>query len=78
MKTLNIHDAKTRLSKLVDMAAKGEPFIIAQDQQADGQGCADRRAEGPYRRRIGRTENESKQRSRTSAECPRRHHLGLF
>lgn len=29
METVNIHDAKTRLSKLVDQAAKGEPFIIA-------------------------------------------------
>lgn len=29
MQTYNIHDAKTQLSKLVEMAAKGEPFIIA-------------------------------------------------
>jgi prevent-host-death family protein len=29
MKTVNIHEAKTRLSKLVDEASKGEPFIIA-------------------------------------------------
>ncbi len=29
MKTVNIHDAKTHLSKLIDAAAKGEPFIIA-------------------------------------------------
>lgn len=29
MKTVNIHQAKTHLSKLVDEAAKGEPFIIA-------------------------------------------------
>jgi prevent-host-death family protein len=29
MLTVNIHDAKTRLSKLVDQAAKGETFIIA-------------------------------------------------
>lgn len=28
-KTVNIHDAKTHLSKLVDRAASGEPFIIA-------------------------------------------------
>jgi prevent-host-death family protein len=27
--TVNIHEAKTQLSKLVDRAAKGEPFIIA-------------------------------------------------
>ena len=29
MITVNIHEAKTQLSKLVDQAAKGEPFIIA-------------------------------------------------
>lgn len=27
--TVNIHEAKTQLSKLVDRAAKGEPFVIA-------------------------------------------------
>jgi prevent-host-death family protein len=29
MKTINIHEAKTQLSKLVEEAAKGEPFVIA-------------------------------------------------
>ncbi len=29
MKTVNIHEAKTQLSKLVDAASKGEPFVIA-------------------------------------------------
>lgn len=29
MNTINIHAAKTQLSKLVDQAAKGQPFIIA-------------------------------------------------
>jgi prevent-host-death family protein len=29
MKQVNIHEAKTHLSRLVDQAAKGEPFIIA-------------------------------------------------
>lgn len=29
MKTVNIHEAKTQLSKLVDQASKGEPFVIA-------------------------------------------------
>lgn len=29
MKTVNIHDAKTNLSRLVDRASKGEPFVIA-------------------------------------------------
>jgi prevent-host-death family protein len=29
VKTVNIHEAKTQLSKLVDRAVKGEPFVIA-------------------------------------------------
>jgi prevent-host-death family protein len=29
MKTVNIHEAKTQLSKLVEEASKGEAFIIA-------------------------------------------------
>jgi prevent-host-death family protein len=29
MKTVNIHEAKTQLSKLVDQASKGESFVIA-------------------------------------------------
>lgn len=29
MQTVNIHEAKTHLSRLIDAAVKGEPFIIA-------------------------------------------------
>jgi prevent-host-death family protein len=29
MDAINIHDAKTHLSKLVDQAVKGKPFVIA-------------------------------------------------
>lgn len=29
MKTVNIHEAKTHLSKLVEGALQGEPFVIA-------------------------------------------------
>jgi prevent-host-death family protein len=29
MRTVNIHDAKTHLSRLVEQAAGGEPFVIA-------------------------------------------------
>jgi prevent-host-death family protein len=29
VRTFNIHEAKTHLSRLVDEAVKGEPFIIA-------------------------------------------------
>jgi prevent-host-death family protein len=29
MKTVNIHEAKTQLSKLIEGAVRGEPFVIA-------------------------------------------------
>ena len=29
MKTVNVHEAKTHLSRLIDEASKGEPFVIA-------------------------------------------------
>ena len=29
MRTVNIHEAKTHLSRLIEQATKGEPFIIA-------------------------------------------------
>lgn len=29
MQTVNIHEAKTHLSRLVEQAVKGEPFVIA-------------------------------------------------
>jgi prevent-host-death family protein len=33
MKSVNIHEAKTHLSKLVEQAAQGEPFLIAKASQ---------------------------------------------
>jgi prevent-host-death family protein len=29
VRTLNIHEAKTHLSKLIDQAVRGQPFVIA-------------------------------------------------
>ncbi|MBA8899269.1 type II toxin-antitoxin system prevent-host-death family antitoxin [Phyllobacterium sp. P30BS-XVII] len=29
MRTVNIHEAKTHLSRLLEQAARGEPFVIA-------------------------------------------------
>jgi prevent-host-death family protein len=29
MKTVNIHEAKTHLSRLIEQAVRGEPFVIA-------------------------------------------------
>ena len=39
MCTVNMHEAKTQLSRLVAQVAKGEGFIIARAGKADGQGC---------------------------------------
>lgn len=51
MLTVNIHDAKTHLSRLVDRAAKGEPFIIAKaGKPAVKVTALDAPAAGPVRR----------------------------
>ena len=34
MRTVNIHEAKTHLSRLIEEAAKGEPFVIANNFEA--------------------------------------------
>jgi prevent-host-death family protein len=34
METVNIHEAKTHLSRLVERAAQGEPFVIAKAGRA--------------------------------------------
>ena len=78
MKTVNIQDAKTHLSKIIDAAAKGDPFIIAKAGKPMVKVVPIDAPKVPYRRRIAHVENESKQRSRTSAEYMRRHPLGLF
>ncbi len=36
MKTVNIHEVRTHLSKLIEAAAKGEPFIIAKAGKPTG------------------------------------------
>jgi len=47
MRTVNIHEAKTHLSRLVDRAAKGEPFIIAKAGKPLVKVGAARHAAGP-------------------------------
>ncbi len=53
MQTINIHDAKTHLSKLVDQAAKGEPFVIAKAGKPLVKVTALGAPEGTQVRRIG-------------------------
>lgn len=50
MKTVNMHEAKTNLSRLVEGAVAGEPFVIA---RAGKPLVRVERLEGPAPRRIG-------------------------
>ncbi|MBL8555807.1 MAG: type II toxin-antitoxin system prevent-host-death family antitoxin [Phenylobacterium sp.] len=52
MRTVNIHDAKTNLSKLIDGAVKGEAFIIAKAGKPLVTVTAIAAADGP-RPRVG-------------------------
>lgn len=53
MKTINIHEAKTQLSRLVDEAAKGEPFVIAKAGKPMVKVTALAAPEGSQRKRLG-------------------------
>ena len=53
MRTVNIHEAKTQLSRLVDEAAEGEPFIIAKAGKPRVKVTALDAPIGNNRRRLG-------------------------
>jgi prevent-host-death family protein len=53
MRTVNIHEAKTHLSRLVDEAAKGEPFIIAKSGKPVVKVTALDTPTGAQKRRLG-------------------------
>lgn len=53
MRTVNMHEAKTHLSRLVKAAAEGEPFIIARAGRPVVKVTALDVPEGGARRRIG-------------------------
>jgi len=57
MRTINIHAAKTHLSRLVDEAEKGEPFIIAKSGKPKVQVIQlDKDTKTSAKRRIGSLE----------------------
>lgn len=58
MKQVNIHEAKTHLSKLVEEAANGEPFIIAKNGKPVAKVTAIHAPEPPQVRRLGFMEGE--------------------
>ncbi len=53
MGAINIHEAKTHLSRLVEKAAKGETFVIAKAGTPMVKVSALEAPEGRQRRRIG-------------------------
>lgn len=53
MRKVNIHQAKTHLSRLVDEAAKGEPFVIAKAGKPMVKVVAIDAAAAPAIRRLG-------------------------
>lgn len=53
MRTYNIHEAKTQLSKLVDQAARGESFVIAKAGKPLVKVIALSAPESSERRRFG-------------------------
>lgn len=53
MLTVNIHDAKTQLSKLIAMAVAGQPFIIAKAGKPMVKVEAIEVVETPRRSRLG-------------------------
>lgn len=53
MRTFNIHEAKTHLSRLVDEAEKGEPFIIAKAGKPKVKVVAIDAPKAKKKRRIG-------------------------
>jgi prevent-host-death family protein len=53
LKTVNIHEAKTQLSKLIEEASKGESFIIAKAGKPIGRVTALSAPTGTQVRRLG-------------------------
>ena len=60
MQTVNIHEAKTHLSKLIAKAANGEPFIIAKAGKPMVKVVAIYAPEPKKMRRIGFGDGKSK------------------
>lgn len=53
MQTVNIHEAKTQLSRLIALAGQGEPFIIAKAGKPLVKVAAINAPNGQQRRRLG-------------------------
>ena len=53
MQTVNIHEAKTNLSRLIALAGQGEPFVIAKAGKPLVKVTAINTPSGEQRRRLG-------------------------
>lgn len=53
MRSVNIHEAKTHLSRLVEQAAAGDPFVIAKAGRAVVKVVALSAPEAGHERRLG-------------------------
>jgi prevent-host-death family protein len=53
MRTINIHEAKTHLSRLVEEAAQGEPFVIAKAGKPKVKVIRIDAPDVPQKRRLG-------------------------
>lgn len=53
MQTVNIHEAKTNLSRLIALAGQGEPFVIAKAGKPLVKVTAINAQNGEQRRRLG-------------------------
>jgi antitoxin (DNA-binding transcriptional repressor) of toxin-antitoxin stability system len=53
MQTVNIHEAKTQLSRLIALAGQGQPFIIAKAGKPLVKVAAIHAADGTQGRRLG-------------------------
>lgn len=53
MHTVNIHEAKTHLSRLIERAVNGEPFVIAKSGRPLVKVVALDQADSPVHQRIG-------------------------
>ena len=58
MRRINIHEAKTHLSRLVDEAARGEAFVIAKAGKPMARVVGLEEPEGRKSRRLGFLEGE--------------------
>jgi prevent-host-death family protein len=77
MKTINIHQAKTQFSRLVEEASKGEPFVIAKAGKPMVKVTALSAPVGPEVKRLGLWPGRSQYRTTSTAWGKKKSSLSL-